>query len=111
MGNILSIDSSEDEEEDLISELKHIKKCIEPKIYVREDFRRENEKISEIYNVFNGKKNISKKVDKLKKDLNKRWTEDVVFNNQAKELKTHRVFINDTIRSDFHRRFIDRYIK
>ena len=44
--------------------------------------------------------------------LKRRWDEDVVFRNQARdEPKQQRRFINDTIRSDFHRRFLNKYIK
>lgn len=41
-----------------------------------------------------------------------RWDDDVVFKNQTRgEVKAQRRFINDTVRSDFHRRFLERYIK
>lgn len=41
-----------------------------------------------------------------------RWDEDVVFKNQAKgEPKQAKRFINDTIRNDFHKRFLQRYIR
>mmetsp|Transcript_2060 Transcript_2060/g.4719 ORF Transcript_2060/g.4719 Transcript_2060/m.4719 type:complete len:178 (-) Transcript_2060:238-771(-) len=42
----------------------------------------------------------------------KRWDDDVVFRNQTRnEPKRQKRFINDTIRSDFHRRFLNKYIK
>jgi protein CWC15 len=41
-----------------------------------------------------------------------RWDEDVVFKNQARsEPKSEKRFINDTIRNDFHKRFLSRYIR
>ena len=41
-----------------------------------------------------------------------RWDDDVVFKNQARgETKTPKRFINDTIRSDFHRKFLHKYMK
>lgn len=44
--------------------------------------------------------------------LKRRWDDDVVFKNQSKnEPKVQKRFINDTVRSDFHKRFMDRYIK
>ena len=44
--------------------------------------------------------------------LKRRWDEDVVFRNQARgEPKAARRFINDTIRNDFHKRFLDKYMK
>lgn len=43
----------------------------------------------------------------------RRWDDDVVFKNQAKGIdeKPQKRFINDTTRSDFHRRFMDKFIK
>jgi len=44
--------------------------------------------------------------------LKRKWDDDVVFRNQAsKEPVQQRRFINDTIRNDFHKRFLDRYMK
>lgn len=41
-----------------------------------------------------------------------RWDDDVVFKNQARgETKTPKRFINDTIRNDFHRKFLQKYMK
>lgn len=43
----------------------------------------------------------------------RKWNEDVVFRNQAKGLDDGKGkgFINDMIRSDFHRKFMDKYIR
>ncbi|KAK1614992.1 hypothetical protein QYE76_020512 [Lolium multiflorum] len=39
-------------------------------------------------------------------NVKRRWDEDFVFNNRTRgETKTPKRFINDTIRSDFHRKF------
>ena len=48
--------------------------------------------------------------------VKRRWDDDVVFKNCAKADNSSgekRVahFINDSLRSDFHRRFMDKYIK
>ncbi|KAK9388101.1 Pre-mRNA-splicing factor Cwf15/Cwc15 [Lipomyces mesembrius] len=45
--------------------------------------------------------------------LAKRWDEDVVFKNQAKGVddKPKGGFINDMLRSDFHRKFMNKYVK
>ncbi len=43
--------------------------------------------------------------------LKKRWYEETVFKNQSRTApKEKKRFINDTVRSDFHRRFINRFI-
>ena len=42
----------------------------------------------------------------------RRWDDDVVFKNQTRgEPRAKKRFVNDTIRSDFHRRFLNKYIK
>lgn len=41
-----------------------------------------------------------------------RWDDDVVFKNQARGLddKPKKRFINDMLRSDFHKKFLHKYI-
>lgn len=44
--------------------------------------------------------------------LKRRWNDDVVFRNQAKgEPAEQKRFINDTVRNDFHKRFMNKFIK
>ena len=44
--------------------------------------------------------------------VKRKWYDDVVFRNQARdEPKTKKRFINDTVRNDFHKRFMSKYIK
>ena len=43
--------------------------------------------------------------------LRKRWYEETVFKNQARGIAhKNKRFINDTVRSDFHRKFMAKYI-
>ena len=43
--------------------------------------------------------------------LKRKWTEDTIFRNQASGIpKEKRRFINDTVRSDFHKKFLHKYI-
>nr|GLL22499.1 protein CWC15 homolog [Ipomoea trifida]GMC72373.1 protein CWC15 homolog [Ipomoea batatas]GMC74470.1 protein CWC15 homolog [Ipomoea batatas]GMC75567.1 protein CWC15 homolog [Ipomoea batatas]GMC76381.1 protein CWC15 homolog [Ipomoea batatas] len=45
-------------------------------------------------------------------NVKRRWDDDVVFKNQARgEAKAPKRFINDTIRNDFHRKFLHKYMK
>ena len=47
------------------------------------------------------------------KQMKRKWNDDVVFRNQAKkepDQNTKR-FINDTVRNDFHKRFMDKFMK
>ena len=61
--------------------------------------------------LLNSNPSTSKDVDfKVKK----RWDDDVVFKNCAKMEDPNtkpKGFINDTLRSEFHKKFMDRYIK
>ena len=44
--------------------------------------------------------------------MKRRWNEDVVFRNQAKsEPEIKKRFINDTVRNDFHKRFLNKFIR
>ena len=44
--------------------------------------------------------------------LKKKWYEETVFRNQAlkEKEKKEKTFVNDTVRSDFHRKFMAKYI-
>ena len=106
--SISDFDDEEDEEEQLLKELEKIKK-------ERED---ENKK-KDI------EKNLILEVETREKILNgnpllnntdyslkKKWYEDTVFKNQANnEPKTKKRFINDTVRSDFHRKFLSKTVQ
>jgi len=45
--------------------------------------------------------------------MKRRWNDDVVFRNQAKNEpdQNKKRFINDTVRNDFHKRFLNKFIK
>lgn len=44
--------------------------------------------------------------------VKRRWDDDVVFKNQARdEPQAKKRFINDTIRNDFHRKFLTKFIQ
>ncbi|KAK0711246.1 Pre-mRNA-splicing factor Cwf15/Cwc15 [Lasiosphaeris hirsuta] len=46
-------------------------------------------------------------------NMKRRWDDDVVFKNQARgtEEKGKKEFINDMLRSDFHKRFMGKYVR
>lgn len=46
--------------------------------------------------------------------MKRRWDDDVVFKNQARGTEDKgkkKEFVNDLIRSDFHRRFMSKYVR
>ena len=107
---------SDDEEKLLMAELAAIKKekAIQKAKELAEEKRlkeqmEQNAMINGNPLMKNNDKNKNKKTGSF--TLKRSWTEDTVFKNQAPEPKRRKRFINDTIRSDFHRKFMDRYIK
>jgi protein CWC15 len=45
--------------------------------------------------------------------VKRRWDDDVIFKNQARGVddKPKNRFVNDMLRSDFHKKFLNKYIK
>ena len=46
--------------------------------------------------------------------VKRRWDDDVVFKNQARgteERGKEKRFVNDLLRSDFHKKFMDKYVR
>ncbi|KAL7744394.1 hypothetical protein ACLKA6_001782 [Drosophila palustris] len=122
-----SSDSDSDSENDDASLLAELQKIKQERL--QETARRESEKKQEderirMENILSGNPLInyepgtaasaagrgSGNIGDLK--VKRRWDDDVVFKNCARsapEKKTH--FVNDALRSDFHKKFMDKYIK
>ncbi|KAH0891302.1 hypothetical protein HID58_053731 [Brassica napus] len=105
-----SDDDDEDDTEALMAELDQIKKE-----RVEERLRKEKQQQME---ELNAKEEELLKGNPLLNNtptsfsVKRRWDDDVVFKNQARgEMKAPKRFINDTIRNDFHRKFLHRYMK
>ena len=99
-------DSDEDSYDLLAAEKERIKKERELEKKLREE---EERKIAE--NSF--KKDILAEQSLFSNNgqgsIKRDWTEESVFHNQATLNKPKKRFINDTIRNDFHRAFMDKY--
>ena len=124
-------DEEKDSEEELMRELEKIKKEQE------EENRKKNEEIKakmekemnelkeknetndggsfinssfDIYGNNNTSYSLSKRPEEF--SLKKKWYEDTVFRNQSrKEEKIKKRFINDSVHSEFHYRFLDKAIQ
>uniref|UniRef100_A0A5B7AIJ2 Uncharacterized protein n=1 Tax=Davidia involucrata TaxID=16924 RepID=A0A5B7AIJ2_DAVIN len=102
-------DDDEDDTEALLAELEQIKKE-----RAEENFRKEREKQEEELKVkeaelIRGNPLLN---NPTSFNVKRRWDDDVVFKNQARgETKSAKRFINDTIRNDFHRKFLQKYMK
>ena len=57
--------------------------------------------------------NYSGKTAKSDLRVKRRWDDDVVFKNcsRAEPERKEITFINDSLRSEFHKKFMDKYIK
>lgn len=101
-----SSSDSEDDEAELLRELERVK--------------REREEAKEQQRVEEERKRAEIRSEELLRSttaapgyaLQKKWTEETVFRNQCHgEPKPRARFINDTVRSDFHKKFLSRYVQ
>ncbi|OBT87309.1 hypothetical protein VE02_03034 [Pseudogymnoascus sp. 03VT05] len=106
-----SEDESEDETAELQRELEKIKR---ERAERREKEEREKEKEEEEErerDVAGG--NPLMGGGKQDFGVKRRWDDDVIFRNQARgtEGKDKKEFVNDLLRSDFHKRFMSKYVR
>ncbi|RLO06580.1 hypothetical protein DYB28_010670, partial [Aphanomyces astaci] len=109
-----SDDDSEDEEEELMRELEKIKKEREEERLKKEAADREAEENLRKEEILLGNPLTSRQSSNPSGSatIKRKWNDDVVFKNQTRnEPETKKRFINDTIRNDFHRRFLKTYIQ
>lgn len=94
----------EDDTDELLQELEKIKKERELE-RLAEEARKEAEMVKA-----NPLLNLG---EEPSFSVKRRWDDDIVFKNQAKGVdeRPKKRFINDTTRSDFHRKFLDKYIR
>ncbi|XP_054791572.1 uncharacterized protein LOC129311526 isoform X2 [Prosopis cineraria] len=109
-----SDDDDEDDEDDteaLLAELEQIKKeRAEEKLRKERQQREEELKVKEA-ELLRGNPLLNNPTT-TSFNVKRRWDDDVVFKNQTRgETKTPKRFINDTIRNDFHRKFLQKYMK
>ncbi|KAK1396577.1 Pre-mRNA-splicing factor Cwf15/Cwc15 [Heracleum sosnowskyi] len=102
-------DDDEDDTEALLAELEQIKKeRAEDKLKKERQEQEEQLKVKEA-ELIRGNPLLN---NATSFNVKRRWDDDVVFKNQTRgETKTPKRFINDTIRSDFHRKFLQKYMK
>ena len=103
-------EDSEDEEAALQAELAKIRKEREDQ-QAKLDAEAHAEKQSQLEEaalIGNPLLNLGETSGKLKR----RWNDDVVFRNQAEKRpdQSKKRFINDTVRNDFHKRFLNKFI-
>lgn len=114
-------DSDSDDDDDtaaLMAELQKIKREKAVEEQEKEEERKQEEEKIRMENILSGnpllKDKYASTADKSgDMKVKRRWDDDVVFKNcsRAEPDKTEKTFINDSLRSEFHRKFMDKYIK
>ncbi|KAJ5485644.1 Pre-mRNA-splicing factor cwc15 [Penicillium diatomitis] len=99
----------EDEAAELMRELEKIKKERQAQKEKEEQERAAQEEEQREVDIARGNPLLNSQDFNLKR----RWDDDVVFKNQARgtEKKDGKEFVNDLLRSDFHKRFMSKYVR
>ncbi|KAJ3100976.1 hypothetical protein HDU97_001732 [Phlyctochytrium planicorne] len=114
-------DDDDDEEEDTAELLRELAKIKKERAEEKERQERERQEMEEkareeaimTGNPLLNKGPESQALTTRNFSVKRRWDDDVVFKNQAKgqDEKVKKRFINDLLRSDFHRKFMTKYVR
>ena len=106
-------DDDDDDTQALLAELERIKKDRAEETARQAAEAREAEDMERAEELATGNPLLNIGADsEVDFTVKRRWDDDVVFRNQTRgEQQKKKRFINDTIRSDFHKRFLNKYIK
>ena len=104
-------ESDEDDTAELLAELNRIKRERATEEAKKDSERKVQEEKIRMENILSGNPLLSAGKSDFK--VKRRWDDDVVFKNCARSEpdKSKTPFINDTLRSDFHKKFMEKYIK
>ncbi|KAF4457653.1 hypothetical protein F53441_471 [Fusarium austroafricanum] len=103
-------DSDEDSDAELQRELDRVRREREERKRKEEAERLKEEEEARERNIALGNPLLNKQDFNMKR----RWDDDVVFKNQARGTEDKgkkKEFVNDLLRSDFHRRFMSKYVR
>uniref|UniRef100_A0A8C2WQL1 CWC15 spliceosome associated protein homolog n=1 Tax=Cyclopterus lumpus TaxID=8103 RepID=A0A8C2WQL1_CYCLU len=114
-------DSEEDSDDDdtaaLLAELEKIKKERAEEQERKEREQKAEEERIRMENILSGNPLINLAGQQQHQNtfrVKRRWDDDVVFKNCAKgvdDARKEKRFINDTLRSEFHKKFMEKYVK
>ncbi|KAF3915336.1 hypothetical protein AA313_de0204907 [Arthrobotrys entomopaga] len=105
-----SDEDSEDETAELMRELEKIKKERAQAKEKEEMERAAEEEAQREVDIARGNPLLNPKAFNVKR----RWDDDVIFKNQARgveEKGKKKEFVNDLLRSDFHKKFMNKYVR
>ncbi|KAK5989138.1 Pre-mRNA-splicing factor cwc15 [Cladobotryum mycophilum] len=103
-------DSDDDDDAELQRELERVRREREEKKKREEAERAKEEQEARERDIALGNPLLNKQDFTMKR----RWDDDVVFKNQARgteDKNKKKEFVNDLLRSDFHRRFMGKYVR
>ncbi|XP_066915864.1 spliceosome-associated protein CWC15 homolog isoform X1 [Clytia hemisphaerica] len=111
-----SDDDSDDDDDtaELLAELQRIKRDRAEEMLKQEQEKRTEDERIRTENLISGNPLLNQNQQQEGDfKVTRRWDDDVVFKNCAKDddKPKNSGFINDTIRSEFHKKFMDKYIK
>ena len=106
-------DSDEDDTAELLRELQRIKQERAKEQTQREKERKEEQERVRTEYLLKGNLLLNQSQSGGGFKIKKKWDNNVIFKNRAKAepQSTDKHFINDTIRSEFHWKFMDKYVK
>ncbi|KAI1303199.1 Protein CWC15 -like protein A [Halotydeus destructor] len=104
-------DSDEDDTAELLAELNRIKRERAAEESKKEQEKKVQEEKIRMENILSGNPLLSS--TKSDFSVKRRWDDDVVFKNCARSEpdRNKQTYINDTLRSEFHKKFMEKYIK
>ncbi|KMZ73622.1 hypothetical protein ZOSMA_145G00120 [Zostera marina] len=104
------LDDDEDDAEVLMAEIERIRKERAEEKFRKERLEQEEQLKTKEAELLRGNPLMNSANASF--NVKRRWDDDVVFKNQTRgEAKAPKRFINDTIRNDFHRKFLQKYMK
>ena len=107
-------DDSDDDTAALLAELNKIKRERAVENAKKEEERQKQEEKIRMENILSGNPllNYASGGPKANAKIKRRWNDDVVFKNCARtEVEKPDHFVNDSLRSEFHKKFMEKYIK
>lgn len=106
-------DSDEDDTAELMAELNRIKKERAAEQARKEAEKKLEEERIRMENILSGNPLLTTQARSTDFKVKRRWDDDVVFKNCARGEpdKKEKRFINDSLRSEFHKKFMEKYIK
>jgi len=113
-GDKIDEEASEDddeEEDELLKELERIKREREEERRRKEEEERVKQENLDWERAVRGNPLLNVGENKPSFKVRRRWDDDVVFRKQNDNPLVEQGFINDTVRNEFHRKFLERYIK